>query len=68
MLTSDLVSLKEAAEQIGVSVRVLQKYCKGKKIDCVRLGRDWFIPKSTVAELVKNPPNRSGWPAGRPRR
>ncbi len=45
----DYISVKEAAERWGVSVRWVQKFCVEDRIPNVqRFGRSWMIPKDAV--------------------
>lgn len=42
----DYISVKEAAEKWGISVRRVQILCEENRIDGVlRMGRMWLIPK-----------------------
>ena len=42
------ISVREAAEKWGVSVRRVNQYCTGERIPgLVRFGRSWAIPSDT---------------------
>lgn len=43
----DFISVKEAAENWGISERRVQKLCEGNRINGVlRFGHSWMIPKT----------------------
>jgi excisionase family DNA binding protein len=48
----------EAAPHFGVSVGTVYRWCKNAELDCVRVGRYWFIPKDEL-ERVLDPPRPS---------
>lgn len=42
------VSVKEAAEMIGVSTRSIINYIKAKEIAAIKVGKSWFIKESSL--------------------
>lgn len=52
MNSNDYISLKEIAEEWGISVRRVQTLCANGRIKgAVRMGRDWMIPKKATRPL-----------------
>ena len=56
----DPVSVKEYAEQIKKSVWVVQILCKTGKLDCVKIGKEWFIEAKVLQDIHKNAFNKNG--------
>ena len=50
------ISVKEAAEKVGVTERWIQQLCKDGKIEgATRFGGTgmWFVPRNSICELLK---------------
>jgi excisionase family DNA binding protein len=53
MTTSEMLSVRQAAEQLGLSVACLRAWIATRKIPFVRLGRAIRIHRSALAELIE---------------
>ena len=51
-----LVPLKDAADQLGLSARTLQRWCREHRIEHTRPGGRYFLPERVVQELGKTVP------------
>ncbi len=51
--TSDLLSIAQAAKELGVHRITLYRWIKAKKIISARFGGFLFIPKSEIERLKK---------------
>ena len=50
----DLLSMKEAAHQLGISAMTLHRWCCKGKIQAVKVGAYRAIPKSEIERLKGN--------------
>lgn len=57
----DYRTVAEAAEMIGVDPSVVRRQIKAGKIEAIRRGRDWFIPR-VEAERYRDSERRPGRP------
>ena len=53
MSTTNLLSTKEVAELLGVSPRMIQKWCKDGKLDCQKIGKNYKIFRSSLEPYEK---------------
>ena len=51
---TDLISMKEAAKELGITGMTLHRWCHKGKIQAVKVGAYRAIPKSEVARLKEN--------------
>ncbi len=57
-MSAQLLSIPQAAEQLGVSrIRVWQ-WVKGERLPAVRLGNFWFINPADLASFAPRKPGR----------
>ena len=50
----EYISVKEAAEILGQSLRAVQRYCSNSRlVGARRDGDDWLIPRSSVYALLR---------------
>jgi len=49
---SKLLTVKESAEQLGLSARTVWAWIYARKLGVVRLGRAVRIPQSAIDELI----------------
>ena len=54
----DLITSKEASEELGVSVRRVLALIKAEKLPAHKLGRDWVIRRSDLDLLRGRKPGR----------
>lgn len=52
MANNDYLTPKQIAERERVTVRAVQIWCAEGRLDAVKLGRDWFIPRSSYEAFV----------------
>jgi len=50
----DLISLKEAAQEFGMSPTSLRVYIHQKRLEAIKKGRDWMTTKEAVQEYLRN--------------
>lgn len=48
---TDLISMIEAARQLGITVMTLHRWCKKGKIQAVKVGNYRTIPKAEIVRL-----------------
>ncbi len=44
----------EAAEVFGVTFRTVYNWVRSGKLQAVKIGRRWYIPKEAVNDLLEN--------------
>lgn len=56
----DLLSLQQAADELGIAVTTLRHHCQRGNIPALKLGRDWVITREAVEWFRehKRPPGR----------
>lgn len=59
MNSDDLLSTKQAAAQIGREQSYVRRLCQRGQLRATKVGRDWLIPASALANYV---PRRGGRP------
>ena len=42
---------KEIAEMFGINIFTAQAWCREGKIKAVKIGRDWYVPKTELERL-----------------
>lgn len=47
-----LITPEEAAELLGCGMNMIYKLLKGGKINAMRIGRHWKIPKRAIQEYI----------------
>ena len=52
-MEGNLLSIKVAAEKLGLSPWTLRHWINCRKIECVRLGRSIRIPQTEIVRLVQ---------------
>jgi excisionase family DNA binding protein len=52
-MKSRLLTVKESAEQLGLSARTLWAWIYARKVGVVRLGRAVRIPQAAIDELIE---------------
>lgn len=53
------ITTKQAAEQLGISMRRMQALLKSGRVPSAqKRGRDWFLKDSDLIELYFRPPGR----------
>lgn len=57
-MARDIISTAEAAVSLGVSVRRVQAMIRAGRLKASRLGRDWLIERSALAEVRTRKPGR----------
>lgn len=45
----------QVAEMFGVCVDSVRGWCRKQKLDCVRIGKYWFIPKAALEHVLEPP-------------
>lgn len=63
-----LITLKEAADRLGVQPVTLRMAIRRGKMHGHKYGRDWLVEESEVAWYEMRSRGRVGWPKGRPRK
>lgn len=63
----DLLTTAEAAEELGIKAARVRQLCQTGVIVGERKGRDWLIPRSSLARARKRP-TQAGWRKGRKRK
>lgn len=58
-----LLTVNEAAHQLGLSVAMVRRYCSDGKLLAQKMGRDWAIRRRDV-ERFAAAPRHSGRPSG----
>jgi excisionase family DNA binding protein len=53
-----LLSTKEAAEKLGVTVRAVQLAIQDGRLEAKKIGRDYMIYESALSRIVKKPAGR----------
>jgi excisionase family DNA binding protein len=53
-----MLTTKEVAQRLGVSVRRVQALIRAKRLPAVKHGRDWSIPEDAVEALTERRPGR----------
>ena len=48
---TDLISMREAAKQLGITAMTLHRWCQKGKIQAVKVGAYRAIPKSEIDRL-----------------
>lgn len=48
-----MMNCKSVAELFGVKVPTVRAWIKAKKLEAIRIGRDFYIPESAVMKLQK---------------
>ena len=54
-----LLTLKEAAERLGLSSWTLRRWCLQARIESVKLGGRRLIPESTIARMIEKSTQRA---------
>lgn len=49
----DVLSIEQMAEMIGVSTKTAYKVVNDGKVDCIKVGRAYKIPKVNVMKYLK---------------
>ncbi len=49
--TEDYEPLSDAAKRLGVSDRLVRRWCSEGKLSCHKVGRDWLVEKEAEPEL-----------------
>lgn len=49
----DVLSIEQMAEMIGVSTKTAYKVVNDGKVDCVKVGRAYKIPKVNIMKYLK---------------
>lgn len=66
MELEDINSLDKTAEYLGISVTVLRRLARDRKIGFLRIGRSYFFPREVIRAYVdgntvsQSPPNPHG--------
>jgi excisionase family DNA binding protein len=50
---NELMTTKEAADQLGFHVQTVSGMMRGKKLDGVRFGRTWLVSRKSVEEYLQ---------------
>jgi excisionase family DNA binding protein len=45
----------QVAEMFDVSIASVRGWCRAKSIDCLRIGRNYFIPKAAIEACIHPP-------------
>jgi excisionase family DNA binding protein len=48
----NLITIPEAAEQLGLSVAMVRRYCSTGKLHAHKVGRDWTIQQKDVEQFA----------------
>ncbi len=51
---TDLLSMREAAQELGITAMTLHRWCQKGKIQAVKVGAYRAIPKSEIERLKNN--------------
>lgn len=49
--TEDYEPIPDAAKRLGVSDRLVRRWCADGKLECVKIGRDWGVGKDAQPDL-----------------
>lgn len=52
--SSELLTLREAAEIAGLSATTLRVQIHNKRLNAVKKGRDWFITRKALDSYIEN--------------
>ena len=52
--SADLISMRDAAVQLGITAMTLHRWCHKGKIQAVKVGTYRAIPKAEIERLKKN--------------
>jgi excisionase family DNA binding protein len=58
------LSTAEAAAYLKTGKRAVQHLIKRGRLPAEKLGRDWFVTREALEQLVR----KKGWPKGKPRK
>ena len=61
-MTEELLSVAQAAEELGVTRRMVNQYCRNGRLKAQRVGRDWVIFRADLDAFAKR-----ARPVGRPK-
>ena len=53
-MTSDVMTVKEVAERLGIGINQGYQACERNVIPCVRFGRRWLIPVAAFENWLAN--------------
>ena len=56
-----MLTTRDAAERLGVTVRRVQALIKAGRLPATRIGRDWLIAPDALAAVAERKPGRP-WP------
>lgn len=48
----ELIPLKQAAAEIGVTSSYLRRLCRDKRIPGRKIGRDWFFTRGEITRII----------------
>lgn len=64
-MSDDIITSAEAAIELGISVRIIQRLCQSGRLRATPHGRMYLIRRGDL-DAVRDRPQ--GWPRGRPRK
>ncbi|HVN54783.1 MAG TPA: type II toxin-antitoxin system HicB family antitoxin [Anaerolineaceae bacterium] len=53
-----LLTIPEAAEQLGLSIAMVRRYCKTEKLPAQKVGRDWAVRQRDLERFAASPRKR----------
>ena len=57
----DVLNVKQISELFGISTKTVYKLIKSGELDCVKIGREFRIPKVTILKkmnIIQNSPTK----------